>query len=167
MIKSFEEIFEDRTKQGRKIKTNEYQEKGLYLIIDQGQKLVVGYTNIEEGLFEDVPVIIFGDHTRVIKYVEEPFFLGADGVKVLKSKIEGSNNKYLYYALKNANIPDTGYNRHFKWIKKIKIRYSDLITQQKIVDILDKIEEIVMKRKRQINLLDELIKSVFAEGRYE
>lgn len=63
---------------------------------------------MEEGLFKDVPVIIFGDHTRIVKYVEMPFFIGADGVKILKSKIDNANYKYLYYALKNAKIPNTG-----------------------------------------------------------
>ena len=64
-----------------------------------------------------MPVIVFGDHTRIIKYINRPFFLGADGTKILKSKIPDANYKYLYYALKNAKIPNTGYNRHFKWLK--------------------------------------------------
>lgn len=73
-MKNFDEVFEDRTKYGTKIKTSEYQKRGKYAIIDQGQEQISGYTDIEEGLFEDVPVIIFGDHTRVVKYVDEPFF---------------------------------------------------------------------------------------------
>ena len=36
----------------------------------------------------------------MIKYVDKPFFLGADGVKVLRSKFKNANYKYLYYALK-------------------------------------------------------------------
>lgn len=97
-MKSFNEVFEDKTKYGTKIKTSEYCEMGAHLIIDQGQEQVAGYTDIEEGVFEEVPVIIFGDHTRVIKYVDKPFFLGADGVKVLRSKFKNANYKYLYYA---------------------------------------------------------------------
>ena len=40
-------------------------------------------------------------------------------MKVLRSKYENANYKYLFYALKNARIPDTGYNRHFKWLKEV------------------------------------------------
>lgn len=162
-MKAFDEVFEDKTKYGTKIKTSEYRNSGLHVIIDQGQKLVAGYTNLKEGLFEDVPVIIFGDHTRVVKYVDKPFFLGADGVKILKSKIENANHKYLYYALVNAKIPDTGYNRHFKWLKEVRINYPDLAEQQKIVDILDKVERIISAERQQLEELDMLTKSRFLE----
>lgn len=83
-MKLFDEVFEDATKYGRKIKTDEYRPAGKNIIIDQGQALIAGYSDSDEGLFCDVPAIVFGDHTRVIKYIDQPFFLGADGVKVLK-----------------------------------------------------------------------------------
>lgn len=162
-MRTFNEVFEDKTKYGTKLKTDEYQKRGIYLIIDQGQKLIAGYTNQKEGVFEDVPAIIFGDHTRTVKYVEVPFFIGADGVKILKCRIRDANYKYLYYALKNAEIPDTGYNRHFKWLKEVTIRYPNSVKQQKIVDVLGKVEEIIIKQKQQIERLDNLIKSRFVE----
>lgn len=162
-MKAFDEIFEDRTKYAMKLTTNEYQSEGAYPIIDQGQKMIAAYTDLEEGAFVDVPVIIFGDHTRIIKYIERPFFLGADGVKVLKSKMENANYRYLYYALRNAKIPDTGYNRHYKWLKRIQIRYIELEKQQKIVDILDKMESIIANRKYQLEEIDTLVKSRFVE----
>ena len=162
-MKSFEEVFEDKTKYGTKIKTNEYQQEGKYLIVDQGQEQVAGYTNLEEGVFEEVPAIVFGDHTRVIKYVEEPFFLGADGVKVLKCRLPNANYKYLYYTLLNAKIPNTGYNRHFKWLKEIKIAYPNTEKQTEIVCILDKVSKIIGFRQRQLKKLDELVKSRFIE----
>lgn len=162
-MKSFEEVFEDKTKYGTKIKTNEYHQEGKYLIVDQGQEQVAGYTNLEEGVFEEVPAIVFGDHTRVIKYVEEPFFLGADGVKVLKCRLPNANYKYLYYTLLNAKIPNTGYNRHFKWLKEIKIAYPNTEKQTEIVCILDKVSKIIEFRQRQLKKLDELVKSRFIE----
>lgn len=162
-MKTFDEVFEDKTKYGTKIKASEYRDSGLHLIIDQGQRSVAGYTNLKEGLFEDVPAIIFGDHTRVVKYVDKPFFIGADGVKILKSKIENANYKYLYYALVNAKVPDTGYNRHFKWLREVKINYPELTEQQKIVGILDKIEGIISEEKQQLEELDMLIKARFVE----
>ena len=133
------------------------------MIVDQGQEQVAGYTNLEEGVFEEVPAIVFGDHTRVIKYVEEPFFLGADGVKVLKCRLPNANYKYLYYTLLNAKIPNTGYNRHFKWLKEIKIAYPNTEKQTEIVCILDKVSKIIEFRQRQLKKLDELVKSRFIE----
>ena len=159
----FTDVFDDVTKQGRKIPTSEYRESGAYPIIDQGQSVVAGYTDETDGLFTDVPAIIFGDHTRVLKYVDTPCFLGADGVKLLKAKIANPNYKYLYYVLSNANIPNTGYNRHFKWLKEVDIPLPDADEQQKNVNTLDKISELIALRKEQLAKLDQLVKSRFIE----
>ena len=163
MVKHFDEVFEDRTKYGTKIKTDEYHNSGTHIIIDQGQEQIAGYSNREDGVFTDVPALIFGDHTRVIKYVDEPFFLGADGVKVLRCKLDDANYKYLYYALKNVKIPNTGYNRHFKWLKEAKVIYPDSIRQAEIVCVLDHVMDIIAMRKQQLSTLDELIKARFVE----
>lgn len=162
-MKAFGEIFIDKTKYGVKVQTSEYSELGEHIIIDQGQSQIAGYTDREEGLFEEVPVIVFGDHTRIIKYVDKPFFLGADGVKVLRSKDENANYKYLYYALKNAKIPNTGYNRHFKWLKNIQINYPAVEKQAEIVAILDKVSSVIRKREDELSVLDDLIKARFVE----
>ena len=163
MKKRFDEVFVDKTKYGTKIKTDEYHKNGEHLIIDQGKTDVAGYTDLEEGLFTEVPVVIFGDHTRVIKYVDKPFFLGADGTKVLRSKIADANYKYLYYALKSVKLPNTGYNRHFKWLKEVEIQYPEVSKQKEIADILDRIIGIINARKSELQKLDELIKARFVE----
>ena len=159
----FLDVFWDVTKEGRKIPKENYLQEGLYQIIDQGQNEIAGYTNDPDGLYEDVPVIIFGDHTRVFKYVDKPLFLGADGVKLLKAKDESLNVKYLYYALQSAYIPDTGYNRHFKWLKEIDIPVTTLNRQDEIVSVLDKIVSLVSLHKQQLAKLDELVKVRFVE----
>ncbi len=163
MKKSFDEVFEDKTKYGTKIKANEYYENGKYIIVDQGQNEVAGYTDLEKGLFTEVPVIVFGDHTRIIKYINTPFFLGADGIKILRSKIKNANYKYLYYALKNAKIPNTGYNRHFKWLKKVEVEYPEIEKQSIIVDILDNICHIINARQQELKKLDDLVRARFVE----
>ena len=162
-MKEFDEVFVDKTKYGTKLKTSDYKECGKYPIIDQGQETIAGYADAEDGVFKEVPVIIFGDHTRVIKYVDKPFFLGADGVKVLRSKYLDANYRYLFYALLDLKIPNTGYNRHFKWLKEAKIQYPTLKQQEKVVGILDKIEKVIAARNKQLNALDELIQARFVE----
>lgn len=163
MLKTFDEVFDDYTKYGTKIKTEQYHTIGTNIIIDQGQADIAGYTDQIDGLFKDVPVIVFGDHTRIIKYINRPFFLGADGTKILKSKIPDANYKYLYYALKNAKIPNTGYNRHFKWLKQISISYPEHEKQSMIVEILDKLEDSIDNYNTILGLLDKLVKARFIE----
>ena len=160
---TFEEVFIDETRKGVKLKTEEYHLQGKHIIVDQGQSEIAGYTDLEEGIYSDIPVLIFGDHTRIVKYIDKPFFLGADGVKVLKSKFEDANYKYLYYVLKNTKIPNTGYNRHFKWLKEIRVPYPEPGIQEQIVTILDKVQMVIDSRKSQLEELDNLIKSRFVE----
>ena len=159
----FADILSDETKRGCKIQTGEYLPFGKYPIIDQGQSQIAGYTNLENGLFKDIPTIIFGDHTRIVKYVDTPFFLGADGVKILKTKVNDADYKYLFYCLQNAKIPNTGYNRHFKWLKEIEIPLPPLEEQHKIAAVLDKVSDLIAKRRTQLDKLDELVKSRFIE----
>ncbi|MCR5168743.1 MAG: restriction endonuclease subunit S [Oscillospiraceae bacterium] len=88
-----------------------------------------------------------------------PCFLGADGVKLLKSKDKTADYKYLYYALCNAKIPNTGYNRHFKWLKEVEIPMPDVKTQKQIVSNLDKVTNTIDLCNAILEKLDLLVKS--------
>lgn len=89
--------------------------------------------------------------------------MGADGVKLLKAKVQNSNYRYLYYALLHAEIPDTGYNRHFKWLKEIDIPLYESEIQKQIANTLDKVTDLIDKHKKQLEKLDELVKARFVE----
>ena len=159
---SFDEVLKDCTKLGTKIPTSEYLENGKYPIIDQGQNDIAGYYDSDDGLFEDVPTIVFGDHTRVVKYVDKPCFLGADGVKLLCPVDKDINCKYLFYQLSYADIPNTGYNRHFKWVKALDFKIPSSDEQNHVVEVLDKVTSLIFLRKQQLAKLDELVKAQFA-----
>ena len=78
----FDDILIDDTRNAIKIKKELYLEYGEYPIIDQGKNEIAGYTNEVEGIYKE-EALVFGDHTRIIKYIDFPIFLGADGVKLL------------------------------------------------------------------------------------
>ena len=157
----FDDIFIDYTRLGRKIPKEKYLQKGKHIIIDQGQNDIAGYSNEEDGIFSDIPVIIFGDHTRIFKLIKSPFFLGADGTKILKAKISNMSYDYLYYYLKYKKIPNTGYNRHFKWLKELTFEIKDFNEQEKISTVLNKVSKILKMKKQQLSELDRLIKFQF------
>ena len=161
---NFNDIFVDDTKYGMKIPKEKYLSVGLYPVIDQSKEQIAGYTDESEGIYCDVPAIIFGDHTRIIKYVDVPFFLGADGTKLLKIKDNTAFNcKYLYYALSNAKIPNTGYNRHFKWLKELRFDIPSIEKQREIADLMDIIVNLENLRKKQLEKLELFVKSRFIE----
>ncbi|MEA5004518.1 MAG: restriction endonuclease subunit S [Christensenella sp.] len=159
----FNDAIDDVTKYATKIKKEEYLNQGDYQIIDQGKDSIGGYVCSPDGLYEDVPVIVFGDHTRVFKYVESPLFIGADGVKLLKVKHNDLNVRFVYYYFKSRRVIDTGYNRHFKWLKEFEIPLPPILVQQQIADVLDRASALIEKRKAQIEKLDLLAKSQFIE----
>ena len=83
--------------------------------------------------------------------------------KILKGYKPHSNQKYLYYALRAAKIPNLGYSRHFKCLKELKFAEYSEDEQQQIVDKLDKLSVIISLKTKELSLYDELIKARFVE----
>jgi type I restriction enzyme, S subunit len=161
---SFVDAVKDDTGGNSKIKSSDYLRSGELPVIDQGQSHIGGFVNdIRLKCTADLPVVIFGDHTKALKFVTEPFALGADGVKVLSAK-EGWDPKFLYHYLKAARLPDSaGYSRHFKFLKEVKIPVLPLEEQRRIAAILDKADAIRRKREEALRLADEFLRSTFLE----
>lgn len=162
-IEKFTNLYRDVTKEGTKIPQEKYCLTGQFPIVDQGQRVIAGWWNDDAGIFKNVPAIIFGDHTRAIKYMEQPFFIGADGVKILRPTNIKDNPKYLYYALQAAKIPNLGYSRHFKVVKELQICIYSRDEQNEIVRVLEKIDYLIEQRYAETTYLDQLVKSRFIE----
>lgn len=129
--------FENCTDSKKKIQQKDYLESGLWSVVDQGQSLVGGYTNDETMLYNgNLPVVIFGDHTRCVKYIDFNFAQGADGVKVLRPK-SFYHPKFFFYALLNVDIPNLGYRRHYPLFDKFSIPLAPWEEQKRIVEQIE------------------------------
>lgn len=158
----FADAFTEVSRGTKKFKQSEYAEIGAHPIVDQGKEAIAGYSDEENGLFTDVPAIVFGDHTRCVKYVEEPFFAGADGVKILKPKLPGST-RFWWHALRATPIEDLGYSRHFKLLKAAKFKVINETRQEEVVACLDGVLEQISYAEDQLTGFDSLVKSRFVE----
>jgi type I restriction enzyme, S subunit len=160
-----------KTKVGRQnqIPAKDIADAGKIPVVDQGQELIAGYCNDESKIIDfDLPLIIFGDHTRCFKYVEFPFVLGADGTKVLTPNRELFDPKFYFFALLALDLPSRGYNRHFKLLKEKCIPRPPLPEQKKIAHILSTVQRAIEEQERIIQTTTELKKALmqklFTEG---
>jgi len=157
-----------------KIQKKDFKEQGKHPIVSQEQELINGYWDEGKDLFKiEKPVIIFGDHTQIIKFVDFDFVLGADGVKILKSKND-IEPKYLFYFLNNINLEHLGYARHYRLLKDVIITYpKSLPEQQRIVSVLDKCFTAIDKAKANAEqnlknakeLFESYLQGVFKSGK--
>jgi len=142
-----------------KIKKRDFLTKGKYPIIDQSQDDIAGYWDRDQDKMNfNNPVIIFGDHTRSVKYIDFEFVVGADGVKILEPK-ENILPKFLFYILKTLKIRNLGYSRHYKELKDKKIPLPTLEVQQEIVDELEGYQKIIEGNKKTIEIYSQKIQN--------
>ena len=144
-----------------KIASSAYKETGKYPIVSQEDTLISGFWDNYDDVYKiQHPVVIFGDHTRIIKFIDFNFVIGADGVKIL-SPIPDIVPRFFYYYLCWCNIPSLGYSRHYKLLKELQIPIPSLSEQERIVAELDLLSGIIDKQKAQLGELDILAQSIF------
>lgn len=156
-VKRFDDTFEHVSSKPFQLQSSEYRDGGRFQVVDQGQMEIVGYTDDDKKLFH-VPgggVIIFGDHTRIIKFRESDFAVGADGTHLLIGKNDCT--RFLFYVLQQLDIPNLGYSRHFKYVKEGRYAVpSTLAEQRRIAEALSDIDELIsalgklIEKKRNI-----------------
>jgi len=133
----------DKVTYSTKIKSSDYKEEGTFPVIDQSDNYIAGYWNNSEDVFRlTKPVTIFGDHTRCFKYVDFDFVLGADGVKILQPSDE-FNPKFFYYLIRNIEIKNLGYSRHYKELKEKQIPLPPLSVQEEIIAEIEGYQKII------------------------
>lgn len=141
----------------KKINSSEYKKSGKYPIIDQSQSFICGYSDDDDALMNhnNEDLIVFGDHTCVLKFVSFPFIQGADGIKIIKSK---DSNKlvesFLFQSLLNNPVVSREYKRHFSELKEKEFFFSHRIAEQrKIASCLFSMDGYISATKEKLELL--------------
>ena len=148
-----------------KIEKSKYNEIGKYPIIDQSLNFISGYTEDQNLVYKgDLPVIVFDDHTTILKFIDFPFVMGADGTKVIKPT--NINVYYLYQLLLNLNIKSEGYKRHFSILKSktIEVTKDDKLIKSfnnLMLNIDESIRNCEAKISSAKNLQKNLINQIF------
>ena len=152
---------------GTQINGDDLIENGEYIYLNGGIN-PSGRWNAANVKGNTVTISEGGNSSGYVNYVTEPFWCGAhcyylfDGPK---------NTRYLYYALKSQQERLFGIrsgacmpNIKKADLGKFEFEFDmDEQKQSKVVSVLSKIEVVIGERKRELELLDELIKARFIE----
>lgn len=127
----------DKVPNTLRVQNAEYKSSGNIPIVDQSASLIAGYTDNTDALLSDEHgYIVFGDHTRVVKYIRFPFARGADGTQILKSSLSCMPTELLYHTITHIDLSNQGYARHFKFLKdSLVIVPNDDIAQKFAVQV--------------------------------
>lgn len=132
----------------KKIKSSEIQTDGRFPVVDQGKEFISGQADDEERVLRlQNPVVVFGDHTCEIKYVDFDFIPGADGTKVLSPL--NVHPKYFYWMLKRIKFEDKGYSRHFKFLTQNWFPLAPLHEQLRIVTKIEQLMQLCDELEQQ------------------
>ena len=127
------------------IQTKEIALEGKYPVISQAKAKIDGYCNDESKLIprDKIPFVIFGDHTRVVKFVNRQCVIGADGTKLLRSDVYDIS--FLFYVIffLAPNLREAGYSRHFKFLRARALPVPPLAEQRRIVARLNELLPLV------------------------
>ena len=155
--KCFDDVFRRLQSKKYQINSTDYSTEGRYPIVDQGHNKICGYTDNSKVLLKNEDgIIVFGDHTRIIKFIDFDFVVGADGTQLIIAN-DKYNIKFLYYLLKLKDIPNTGYNRHFKFLlEQNYIIPIDIKEQQQIAQTLSDMDAEIEALEKELNKYKDL-----------
>ncbi len=151
------------------IPESEIMNVGKYPVYTQDvQNSSAGFSNNTNPI-TDVPVVLFGDHSCAVKFIDQPFFRGADGTVLLKPK-EDYIPKYYFYVIEylvNKFLDKTKYERHNKYLQELYIPKPPTDIQQKIVLEIEQVVNCAALLIQQIKQKENEIENLLSSIRYE
>lgn len=139
----------------KKLPTAIYASSGAFPIIDQSQSEICGWTDDNEALIQEcLPLIVFGDHTCILKLIDRPFAQGADGIKILKSRSK-VGTPFLFQFLSHRPVVTEEYKRHYSILKEKTVFFPEFKSgeQKKIAECLSSVDELIAAQARKVNAL--------------
>lgn len=152
MVKPFVSVLTRLNAKAHQIQTSDYQSTGKYPVVDQGKEIVIGFSDREDKRLRcpNGGVIVFGDHTCFVKFIDFDFLVGADGTQVLQGK-DGQSTRFHALQLQYRGVEPTGYNRHFKFLQERDFLVPSFPEQTAIATVLSDMDAEIaaLERRRE------------------
>jgi len=130
----------------------DYVESGTP-VLTANKSFILGYTNETDGVFEDVPVIIFDDFTTDKKFVDFPFKVKSSAIKILKGKRK-DQLKLVYELMTGIRFDPTQHKRYYiSEYQHLDVPLPKEKEQQKIADCLGSLDDLIAAEGRKLAAL--------------
>ena len=136
---TLEDIVDYEQPQAYIVHSTGYSDSYKIPVLTAGKSFIIGYTNEQNGICDNVPVIIFDDFTTDSKYVDFPFKVKSSAMKILHVK-EGINIKYVAYFMSITRLIGDTHKRY--WISeysKVNIPLPPKAEQDRIVTQIERL----------------------------
>ena len=128
------------------VSSTDYSDTYETPVLTAGKTFILGYTDETDGIFNDLPVVIFDDFTTASKYVDFPFKAKSSAMKILTVN-DGYNIRFAYEAMQLIDFVVGGHERH--WISK----YSKQTIEVPSIEEQNAIAEVIATNNTEIELL--------------
>lgn len=158
------------------VKSSVYSKANKTPVLTANKSFVLGYTEEEFGIYENLPAIIFDDFTTDSKFVDFPFKVKSSAIKILKNKDPKDNLRFLYEVIKSINFPISNHKRYYiSQFQNLQINLPTPNEQQKIAEILETVDEDIKKtqeviqstEKVKMGLMQELLTKGIGHVKYK
>ena len=125
------------------VSSTEYKDTFYTPVLTAGKSFVIGRTNETNGIYSNLPCIIFDDFTTDSKYVDFPFKVKSSAMKILKVKDE-ILPKYVAIFMSITRLVGKTHKRY--WISeysKIQIPIPPKEEQQRIIAAVEKLNKVL------------------------
>ena len=146
------------------VKSTKYDDKFKTPVLTAGKSFLKGYTNETEGIYDDLPVIIFDDFTTASQFVTFPFKVKSSAMKILTTKRKDVSLKYIFYLMQTIKFDSKTHKRYYlSKYQNLNIPLPPIETQEAIVSLLEKAEKAKELRDEADELSKDYLKSVFVD----
>jgi restriction endonuclease S subunit len=96
------------------VSRSDYVEGGQVPVLTAGKSFLLGYTDDTDGIYTNLPTIIFDDFTTATQWVDFEFKVKSSACKMLRPKNGACNPRYVFERLRALNYQTSDHKRH--WI---------------------------------------------------
>lgn len=133
------------------VSSKEYTTQGVP-VLTAGKTFILGYTQENWGLYDDLPVIIFDDFVVESKYVTMPFKVKSSAIKMLSLREKENDLRFIFEKMQCIEFPIADHKRH--WISEysqLEITIPEPNEQRAIANILSSMDTEITNLEQKRN----------------